>query len=149
MGERANGGRMDTRTKQRYGGTRWGMVNNRAKESAEETVMTMDELSEKWQQRVREELDPEEQVHWMGGPDPAHQPRAPPAPGWLRRPDPHSRARHPLRGLGGRQQLGRLCLARGRPVRPRRCARGGTDHPAASAAGRAAAGLIDRLLGLL
>ena len=46
------------------------MVNNRAKVSGEETVMSMDELSEKWQQRVREELDPEEQVLWMGGPDP-------------------------------------------------------------------------------
>ena len=32
--------------------------------------MSMDELSEKWQERVQEELDPEEQVLWMGGPDP-------------------------------------------------------------------------------
>ena len=33
--------------------------------------MSMDELSEKWRQRVQEELDPEEQVLWMGSPDPA------------------------------------------------------------------------------
>lgn len=33
--------------------------------------MSMDGLSEKWQQRVQEELDPEEQVLWMGSPDPA------------------------------------------------------------------------------
>src|SRR5207244_6919039 len=33
--------------------------------------MSMDELSEKWRERVQEELDPEEQVLWMGSPDPA------------------------------------------------------------------------------
>jgi len=33
--------------------------------------MSMDELSEKWRQRVQEELDPEEEVLWMGSPDPA------------------------------------------------------------------------------
>lgn len=33
--------------------------------------MSMDELSEKWRQRVQDELDPEEQVLWMGSPDPA------------------------------------------------------------------------------
>lgn len=33
--------------------------------------MSMDELSEKWRERVQEELDPEEQVRWMGSPDPA------------------------------------------------------------------------------
>src|SRR5438094_5129682 len=33
--------------------------------------MSLDELSEKWRQRVQEELDPEEQVLWMGSPDPA------------------------------------------------------------------------------
>jgi hypothetical protein len=32
--------------------------------------MSMDELSEKWRERVQEELDPEEQVLWMGSPDP-------------------------------------------------------------------------------
>jgi hypothetical protein len=32
--------------------------------------MSMDELSEKWRQRVQEELDPEEQLLWMGSPDP-------------------------------------------------------------------------------
>ncbi len=32
--------------------------------------MSMDELSEKWRQRLQEELDPEEQVLWLASPDP-------------------------------------------------------------------------------
>ncbi len=32
--------------------------------------MSMDELSEQWRERVNEELDPAEQLLWMGSPDP-------------------------------------------------------------------------------